>query len=78
MRALAYSKGTRLEELVVMNQAGFSDLDEISSWALKSVTLASTSGLLHGNPDGRFKPQGMLTRAEAIAVLVRLMEILQR
>jgi hypothetical protein len=78
MRALAHSKGTRLEELVVMKPAGFSDLDEISAWALKSVTLAYTSGLLQGNPDGTFKPKGMLTRAEAIAVLARLMEIVQR
>jgi hypothetical protein len=77
MRALAYAKGTTLEELIVPRSASFSDMGAISPWAVKSVAIASDSRLVEGNPDGSFDPKGLTTRAQAITILVRLMEILE-
>jgi hypothetical protein len=78
MRAFAHAKGTRVEELIEPKASMFSDIGEVSPWALKSVSLAAASGFMNGNPDGSFDPKGLTTRAQAIAILVRLMEILEK
>jgi hypothetical protein len=54
----------------------FADEARISSWALDSVRFIQAAGIVHGRPDNRFDPQGMATRAEAAAMLVRLMKAL--
>jgi len=47
----------------------FQDLEAVPEWARPHVLTAARLGLIKGKPDGRFDPQGILTRAEA-AVLV--------
>lgn len=54
----------------------FDDIDEISSWAITGVKLAAANGIINGN-DGRFDPQGSTTRAQAAAVILRVMNKLQ-
>ena len=41
-------------------------------WAAASITAAKNAGLLTGYPDGTFRPQAALTRAEAITLLLKL------
>lgn len=50
----------------------YTDAALISSWAYPSVTLASLKGLLQGYPDGSFRPQKAVTRAEAAVLIGRL------
>ena len=51
----------------------FADSDQISGWARGSVGWAVYFGLLTGKPGNLLDPQGAVTRAEAAALLARLM-----
>ncbi|MDP4096487.1 S-layer homology domain-containing protein [Paenibacillus sp. P96] len=48
---------------------GFSDADEIASWSRGSVAAVIGQGYMNGYPDGSFKPEKELTRAEAVVIL---------
>ncbi|SFJ57974.1 S-layer homology domain-containing protein [Paenibacillus sp. UNC496MF] len=43
----------------------FTDADAISDWAKSYVAMAVAYGLIKGNPDGSFNPQGNATREQA-------------
>ncbi|MFT0796498.1 S-layer homology domain-containing protein [Synechococcus sp. H70.1] len=45
--------------------------DPIPSWAAPSIGAAAAAGLVSGFPDGTFRPNEVLTRAQAITVLTR-------
>lgn len=47
----------------------FKDQEQISTWAAESISNLVQSQYLKGNPDGTFKPQGTLTRAELVTML---------
>lgn len=47
----------------------YSDNDQISAWAWETVSYASREGLIHGYPDGTFRPRQNLTRAEVTVLL---------
>lgn len=47
----------------------FIDDEQIAHWARKAVKALSEQGYIGGNPDGSFKPQGTLTRAELVTML---------
>ncbi|HEX6989609.1 MAG TPA: S-layer homology domain-containing protein, partial [Bacillota bacterium] len=51
----------------------FTDADQIGDWALAAVEAAAVRGLVLGYPDGSFGPLREITRAEAAAILVRLL-----
>lgn len=52
-------------------------VDDISGhWAKASIEWAREKGLINGYPDGSFKPNNPLTRAEACAILERFYELL--
>lgn len=53
--------------------AAFADRDEIGEWARDAVALAQRAGLVQGFEDGTFRPKQGLTRAQAAALLVRLL-----
>ncbi len=53
----------------------FSDNSKISSWAIEEIQYILSNGLLKGLPDGSFGPQLSTTRAEAVTVVRRLLEI---
>lgn len=72
MRAYEYSTGTDLETMITTQELRFSDMDEASSWATRNITLANALGLISGYVDGTFKPSKSATRAEAMAVISRL------
>lgn len=49
----------------------FKDVDK-SHWAYSCIEAAAGAGFLHGYPDGSFRPERGLSRAEAAALLFRL------
>ena len=59
-----------------VNKISFTDNESISSWAENDVIKAASMGIIQGNPDGAFNPQGSITRAEASAIIYRLARIL--
>lgn len=52
----------------------FRDAKQIPMWAQSYVAQAAASGLMEGTGAGLFKPAGIVTRAEAAVVAVRLIE----
>jgi|DewCreStandDraft_5_1066085.scaffolds.fasta_scaffold01244_28 expansin (peptidoglycan-binding protein) len=44
-------------------------------WASTYITLATYLGLVKGYPDGTFKPDNPITRAETVTIAVRQMGI---
>lgn len=56
----------------------FQDESAISGWAIRDVQLAAALGLLQGGADGKFAPQGLLTRAESAQVILNVLNKLQQ
>ena len=54
------------------NALSFADAGAISSWAAGAVNYCSAADIIHGYPDGSFKPQGETTRAACCAVFHNL------
>jgi outer membrane protein assembly factor BamB len=52
----------------------FQDANKVSAWARTSVAAAVSKGLLRGYPDQTVRPRGVVTRAECLALLKRLLE----
>lgn len=52
----------------------FSDGSAISAWAKDAVRSAAQFGLISGYPDGSFRPENGISRAEAAAMIYRLIE----
>ncbi len=50
----------------------FTDENNISDWAAKDVDYMRVLGIVTGNANGTFSPNGNLTRAEAATVMMRL------
>lgn len=53
----------------------FTDDKSISSWALEGVKNAASYGLIKGYDTGDYKPAANITRAEAAAILFRIVEL---
>ena len=51
----------------------FSDARHISLWALSGAAAAVGKSYMSGYPDGSFRPQGNTTRAEAAAIIAKLL-----
>lgn len=52
----------------------FTDVDEISGYALEPLQWANAEGLINGKGNGVLDPKGQATRAEAAAILMRFNE----
>ena len=50
----------------------FSDIS--GHWAQKYIELAASNGWINGNPDGTFKPNNKITRAETVAMINRVLD----
>ena len=50
----------------------FSDIS--GHWAQKYIELAASNGWINGNPDGTFKPNNNITRAETVAMINRVLD----
>ncbi|WP_435922131.1 S-layer homology domain-containing protein [Paenibacillus sp. DYY-L-2] len=51
----------------------FTDTNEISPWANEAISALIASGVVSGYPDGTLKPKETITRAEAAALLAKLL-----
>jgi uncharacterized repeat protein (TIGR02543 family) len=56
-----------------MEPLPFIDADDMSSWAVSSVTAAYETGMIHGNSRNELNPQAKITRAETAAIIHRLL-----
>lgn len=54
----------------------YSDQDAIRAWALSAVKKIQGAGMISGFPDGTFRPQNSLSRAEGVAILVHLVDFM--
>ena len=68
MMALALT--VQLSALPLMASAAFFN-DTGNNWASSDISTLSDSGILTGYPDGSFRPNGLITRAEFAAMLVK-------
>ena len=59
----------RLLKLDGTGDPGFSDAGAVGNWAKTSVSGLVTAGIMSGYPDGTFKPQKAVTRAEAVVMI---------
>jgi hypothetical protein len=59
---------TALSSLETTSQAAFSDVPA-SHWAQKNIQSAAAKGWVAGYPDGTFRPDQAVTRAEAVVIL---------
>jgi hypothetical protein len=51
----------------------FSDCGKISPWAREAIATAIQNGIMKGYPDNTVRPQGSATRAEAVTVVVNVL-----
>lgn len=54
---------------------GFADSGQVSDWAWNAVYWAASQGILNGKPGNRLDPQGTASRAEAVVMLQRFVEL---
>lgn len=80
----ANNKLTRTELVVIIVRAldleinpdaklMFDDADQIPEWAKPYIATAAEAGLVEGNGDGKFNPNGSSSRAEAVTLLLAML-----
>jgi hypothetical protein len=71
----AYNRltGKTLADSATTQETKFADEGAVSAWARESVRLAASLSLMDGSDDGAFHPQQSATRAQAAAVIFRLL-----
>ncbi|MNO27281.1 Endo-1,4-beta-xylanase A precursor [compost metagenome] len=69
-----YVKLSKLPLGNLSTSAAFADQGQISAWASEAVTTIQGYGMISGKGGNRFDPQGTTTRAEAAAVLKRMID----
>ena len=75
MAVMLYRAVRHLQYDSVKFTLSFTDNVKISSWAFEEIQYILSNGLMTGRPDGSFGPQLSATRAEAVTVVKRLLEI---
>lgn len=70
MRTLALTDA----EIKPADKELFADHDSISSWALESIYLAKSNGILSGTGNGKVSPQDTATVEQALMILNRILE----
>lgn len=71
-RAEAVAMLARLTSYVPGTPAPFSDLP--ASWAAEPINAFANAGIVSGKGNGAFKPKESASRAEAVVMIVRLMD----
>lgn len=55
-----------------MEMASFTDMGEISDWALEFINRANEKGYIIGYPEGDFRPKSPITRSAAASIIYRI------
>ncbi len=63
----------RFSDVVYTQNSSFTDVDA-SHWAAKYISLAEYLGWVNGYPDGTFRPNNLITRAESMTLINRVLE----
>lgn len=71
VRALEFKLGRELEAGTATT---FSDEASIAQWAIEAIEKATAAGIIDGKGNNNFDPKGLLTRAEAVKVLLLMAE----
>ena len=58
----------------VSGNGGYSDAASFASWAAGSIAALAEEGVMNGYPDGTFRPQRSVTRAEAVSALDQMVD----
>ncbi len=56
------------------NILSYTDVDQVSEWAINAFQWACGAGIIEGDDDASLSPQANTTRAEAAAILMRFIE----
>ncbi|QNK56748.1 S-layer homology domain-containing protein [Paenibacillus sp. PAMC21692] len=56
------------------NRSTFSDASDMQFWAEPSIAAVAKEKLLQGRGNNMFKPNGLMTRAEAVQVIISMMD----
>ena len=51
----------------------FADNNQIADWAKAAVAATSSKNIISGYPDNTFRPKANATRAEAVTVIVKIL-----
>ena len=65
----------KIKKLEASKESSFTDNSSIASWAKKSVDALVENKIMAGYPDGSFKPNGSITRAESIVALDKAIKL---
>ncbi|GIQ71334.1 hypothetical protein XYCOK13_41580 [Xylanibacillus composti] len=77
VQAYAKAKGVDAANLqTAVNAAQFADIEAASEWAKSAIGSAASLGLISGRPDGSFDPKANASRAEAISMIKRLLDLI--
>lgn len=57
-------------------QLDFVDMDDIPHWSNQHIKLLSEHSIIQGYPDGMFRPSNQLTREEAAAIVLNMIDFL--
>jgi hypothetical protein len=76
-RALAYLGGSYVLPAFRAAASTYADAGRIDPWASQAATYVAEVGLMRGLPGGLFDPLAPVTRAQAAAVLVRLVGLIE-
>ena len=69
-----YAKFKDLDVSATADLSGYTDMDDISDWALDAMKWAVSVGIVQGRTAATIEPQGTSTRAEVAAILKRYVE----
>ncbi|THF83238.1 discoidin domain-containing protein [Cohnella fermenti] len=72
--AIMLARSGKLSENATGTSGGFIDQEQIPVWADEAIGAIISANIMNGYPDGSFKPARNATRAEAAAVIVRLLD----
>lgn len=67
---------TRLGKTTTAGETTLTDIDTVTDYAQESVKILNSMGIINGFDDGSFMPHNALTRAEAAAIISKLIAIL--
>jgi hypothetical protein len=73
VNAYSFASGKDIESLADGVALDFSDAKKISSWAVKAVKAATSTGIMSGASNGRFNPSGYATRAQGAMVIYNML-----
>ncbi len=76
MATMIYRYATLMgHDWTISKEAGFADQFDVATYANYQVNWAADKGIINGYPDGTFAPKSNATKAEAVTMLQRLLNL---